>query len=158
MAQLNAVARQVTLKNGTVLNLKPLNPLVLERFRTYNKGRPEPPIQEVKYADGSVAKEPNPNDPEYLAALASWDYERGLRITNYILVEGVSDVPPQEFIDEYSEYFPESTAKEMKYLWVSSLVVDQEELTELIAYIVGQTVPTKGGLEEAANTFQGDGK
>ncbi len=158
MATLNAEKRQVTLNNGVVLTLRPLMPLVLERFRTNTRGRPVPPKQTVTYADGSTSTEDNPNDPEYLKAMAEWELERGMRVTNYILVEGIVENPSEEFMEQYREYFPDATAKELKYLWIASLLPDQDELTDLITAIVGQTMPTREGLEEAANTFQGDGK
>jgi hypothetical protein len=72
----------------------------------------------------------------------------------YVLTEGVEENPPKDFIKRYKElYFPDATTDELKYLWVASFVPDQDDVSLLMRAIMGQTIPTSEGLEEAAATF-----
>lgn len=36
---------------------------------------PPPPLNEVDYGDGKIKQEPNPSDPDYLAAMRRWQAE-----------------------------------------------------------------------------------
>lgn len=150
--------RTITFEDGTTVKLRKLSTLVIERLRADERGKPKPPIQEVTYANNVTAQEENPNDPEYLEKVDSWRANRAFLLMRYVISEGIDGTPPESFLTNYREnYFPEATDTELKYLWIATLIPDQEEMTNLMRVIMGQTVPTPEGLAEAADTFPSDG-
>ncbi len=151
--------RTVTFEDGPTLKLLKLSSLVVERIQSDEKGKPQIPVLEVTYADGQKGQETNANDPEYLLADARWRMGKSYLLMRYVLTEGIAGKPPKEFIKRYRElYFPEASDDELKYMWVASLLPDQDDIAVLMRAIMGQTIPTGEGLEEAAATFPGDGE
>lgn len=148
--------RTVTVEGGVTFHLRRISTLILERLRADVHGRPTPPIQTVTYANGATAEEANPNDPDYLRAMQEWELARAYKVTRYTLTEGIVEEAPKEFSKRYRElYFPEATEDELKYLWVCSHLSDQDAAVELMKIIVGQTIPTEQGFEQAKETFPG---
>lgn len=72
------------------------------------------------------------------------------RSLQFIYNVGVKGQPPREYVDEYGQYFPGSTDTEMKYLWVSSLIPD-DDVEAFTQAVMSYTAPTAKGMEEAAN-------
>lgn len=155
--QVNYDDRSVVL-GETTLHLKPVSPLILERLQSNQTGMPQPPVVDVELAGGRKRKEANPNDPDYQASLARWRTAQGVKMFEYCFSFGVVERPPKEFVDGHRYFFPEATEFEMQYLWIGSLVGDENELTGLLNAVIGQTNVTREGLEEAKARFPGDGE
>lgn len=130
-----------------VMSGKRITALMLERVA--NQGKPRIPEVEVTVL-GKKRSQPNANHEGYLAQLKEWESESKLRSLQFIYNVGVKGQPPQDFIDEYSDYFPGSTDAEMKYLWVSSLIPD-DDVELFTEAVMGYTAPTTKGIEEAGN-------
>lgn len=151
--------RTVTFEDGPTVKLRKLSSLVVERIQSDEKGKPQIPVQEVRYANDQTAQEANPNDPDYLLELSKWQINKSYLLMRYVLTEGIVENPPKDFIKRYKElYFPDASNDELKYMWVASFVPDQDDISLLMKAIMGQTIPTGEGLEEAAATFQGNGE
>ncbi len=159
LPQVNYERRVFIARDGTELHLQRLSSMILERLNADQTGKPAIPKVEVKIAGKHTRMELNPEDSAYKAALQNWERERNTRLVKYVFVHGITDDAPRAFVEDHREYFPEASDRDLKYLWIASLV-DQhvEDLQALIEAITGQTEITEGGLEEATNSFRGDGR
>jgi len=89
---------EITLKNGIVLGLKPLPPLLTQaigaRFQT-----PKPPKM---WIEEKGREEENPNDPEYLRELQRIEDEQDLAVNDLVMGAGthVISVPEGYFMPE----------------------------------------------------------
>lgn len=135
------------------LSGKPITGLMLERVA--NQGKPSIPKVEVLLLGKHRQLESNPNDPNYQAALAEWETESRLRTLKYIFTLGVKAQPPQDFIDEQNAFFPAMNDLEMKYLYVASLIPD-DDIDAFTEAVMGRTMPTAKGMDEVADSFRSD--
>lgn len=142
--------------NGNVIPLsgKEINYLILQQIQ--NQGKPAIPKREVTIGGKYKQVEENPQDPAYLKALEDWHSETGIRAGRYLFTVGVKGQPDAAFWEEYADFFPDATTSEKKYLWVCSLVPN-DDLPRLIEAIMGQTMPTEKGLEQSAESFRSEG-
>ena len=77
----------------------------------------------------------------------------------YLFIHGVENDPPKDFVEDHREYFPEANLRDMKYLWIGSLVdQDPEDISMLSEAITGQLGITEAGLEKATASFPDDGE
>lgn len=136
--------------NGNELELsgKQVNALVLQMIQ--NQGKPGVPKIETTIGGKYKQVEDNPNDPNYQQALAEWRNESGIRVGRYLFSVGVKGQPPEAFVLEHAEFFPDASASDLKYLWVASQVPN-EDIGALCEAIMSQTIPTEKGLSAAAN-------
>lgn len=130
------------------LSDKPVNSLIVERLM--REGKPKIPLVEVVLLGKHRQLEPNPNHEGYKAQLAEWEAESNTRLAHYLFVVGVKGQPPVAFVEEYRTYFPDATEGEMKYLWVSSRVPN-EDVATFIEIMMGRAFPTAKGVDESAN-------
>lgn len=146
-------------RDGVELKLARVSAIILERLNADQSGKPKPPLVEVKIAGKHTRQESNPDDPEFKEALESWNRERSTQVVKYVFTHGVENEPPEAFLEEHREYFPEATRRDLKYLWVASLV-DQvpTDVSKLVEAITGQTLVTQEGLETAMQSFPSDGR
>lgn len=135
-------------KDEIQLSDKPVNGLVVERLA--QDGKPSIPLVEVKLVGGRKQFEAHPGHEGYKAQLAEWQQESRIRILKYLFCLGVKGKPPQEFVDEHYNFFPNATELEMKYLWIASLVPD-DDIDPLTEAIMGRTLPTTKAVDEVAN-------
>ena len=150
--------RTFTTRNGTELQLRPISSLILERLSSDKSGKPKVPRVEVTIGGSHTRLEDNPNDPEYVRALAEWNKESSMRLVKYVFVHGVANSPPDAFVEEHVEYFPDASERDIKYLWIGSLVDEYaEDIKLLVQTITGQTSITEEGLEQAIASFPRDG-
>lgn len=146
-------------RDGTELHLRPVSGIVLERLNADQSGKPQIPVVEVKIAGKHTRREPNPNDPAYIDAVRDWQKNLNMRAIKYAFVHGVIEDPPDDFVEDHREYFPEATRGDMKYLWIGSKVdQDAGDLEMLVEAITGQTSVTPRGVETAVDSFPSDGK
>lgn len=125
-----------------------ISSLMLERVT--NEGKPKIPRKEVLLLGKHKELQANASDPDYLALVDEWKAEQNIKVMRYIFVVGVKGQPPSSFIDEQRQFFPEYTDLDMKYLWVTSLLPD-EDIDKFTEAVMGQALTTTKGLEEAAN-------
>lgn len=135
---------------GTEIELsgKLITILVLERIA--NQGKPKIPMVEVTLIGGRKQLEANPNHEGYKAQLAEWEDDSRMRQLRYVYTMGVKGKPSQEFIDEQRSFFPTADDIELKYLWVASLIPN-DDIAAFSEAVTGQMLPTAKGIEEAAN-------
>lgn len=129
---------------------KRINQFMLERLK--NQGKPTIPMKEVTLLGKHRQMEANPNDPGYLARLAEWESESGINAMMYILTLGVKGAPPADFIEDQRTFFPDASDNMFKYLWVTSLVPD-DDVEALAEAIISFSLPTEKGLQDAADSF-----
>lgn len=146
-------------RSGIELELVKVPYLVLERLMNDKSGRPKPPIVEVTIAGKYKHREPNPNDEGYKQALAEWESEYQFRLFRYLFSQGVRCDVPSEFVKTHLEFFPGSSDAFLQYLWVCTLLEDDaDEIAALSDAIMGQSMPTQSGLQDAANGFRRNGQ
>lgn len=127
---------------------KRINSLVLERIS--NDGKPRIPMVEVTLVGKHKQLEAHPHDEGYLALLAEWEEGRRVLVLRYLFLMGVKDEPDQEFIDDQRQFFPNASAADMKYLYIASLIPD-DDIDTFMEAVMGQTMATQKGLETSAN-------
>jgi hypothetical protein len=127
--------------------------LMLERV--LNAGKPTVPHIEITLLGKHKEVQENRNDPSYLQALKDWESEQQLRMMRYVFDVGVNGAPPDWFVDEQLDYFPNASRVDLKYLWVASRIPDSD-LQAFSEAIVGRTIATAKGLEEAAESFRSE--
>lgn len=130
------------------LSGKPVSALMLERLA--NEGKPKIPMVEVTLMGKHKQLEAHPNDPSYQALLEEWSMESKMKTMRYLFIMGVKGQPPEDFIAEQREFFPNATANDFKYLWVASLIPD-EDIDVFMEAVIGRSIPTAKGLEQSAN-------
>lgn len=155
---LNVETAVFTTSNGYAIQLKrPSNitSLVLERVK--QEGKPKIPMVEVTIGGKYKQLEANPNDENYKRLLEEWGVESGIRTMRFLYQLGTVVTVPDDFMDERRDFFPNATAGDWKYLYICSLVPDQdiEYLTEAI---MSMNMPTARGLQEAADSFRHNGE
>lgn len=134
--------------NEVQLSGQVISSLMLERVT--NEGRPKIPHQEVTLLGKHKELHANPNDPGYIALLNEWQNEQNVRVLRYVFVVGTKGLPPPDFVEAHRQFLPDATDLDMKYLWVSSLIPD-EDIDQFTSAILGKGLTTQKGLEEAAN-------
>lgn len=134
--------------NELELSGKRVSSLMLERL--VNEGKPRIPMKEVLILGKHKQMEATPNDPGYLALVAQWESDQRISILIYVFTIGVKGTPDEEFIEEQRAFFPDASDTMMKYLYVTSLLPD-EDIDKLAEAIIGQGSPTAKGIDEAAN-------
>lgn len=142
-------------RSGVELEMsgKQVSSLILERIG--NEGKPRIPLIEVTVLTKKTV-EYHPQDAGYVAALAEWEQDARIKTMRYMYTMGVKtpDIP-EEFIEDHRSYFPNATAQDMKYLYIASLIPD-EDIEKFTEAVMGQTMPTQKGTEEAADSFRSD--
>lgn len=160
--------------SGAELGFKAIPPLILERLLSESergkpkpplvepgslddeptyKDKPKPPMVEVTIGGKHKVMQAHPNDVDYQAQLAAWTKEQQFLIFRYLFSAGIAVAVPADFEADHREFFPNVSTAYMKYLYVASLIPDDEDLVVLSQLIMGQTIPTQAGLEDAAATF-----
>lgn len=137
-----------------------LRPVSLFKMRAiaaeWNKKKPMPPPIQVEIGNGRFATDYNEKDKNYLHCLEIWETEASDANIKYVVLAGVSDNPPQSFIDDHRAMFPDETMEDIRLYWLTSIPPDK--FSELANLLMGQTNVTQEGLKEAAATFQGEGE
>lgn len=77
----------ITLSNGVVLKLKPVAPLAI-REAALRVPRPKPPIVQIHQNGVEGREEQNLSDPDYVAAVASFENEQQMAVANIMFLMG----------------------------------------------------------------------
>lgn len=134
------------------LSDKPISSLIVERLQ--NEGKPKIPMVEVTLLGKHKQMEPHVGHEGYQARLVEWQSESQMAVLRYLFILGTKGTPPPEFVEEQRTFFPGATDLEMKYLWVASRLPD-EDMELFTEAVMGRSLPTAQGLQEAANSFRG---
>lgn len=139
----------VTSKGDEIeLSGNPISSLMLERIT--NEGKPKIPRKEVLLLGKHKEMQANANDPDYLALLEEWKSEQNVKVLRYVFVVGAKGQPPQEFVDTQRLFFPDANEIDLKYLYISSLLPD-EDIDLFSNVVIGKNLPTAQGINDAAN-------
>ncbi len=139
----------VTSKGGEIeLSGQPISSLMLERIT--NEGKPKIPMIEVTLLGKHKQIQANPNEPGYLALMEEWRSEQNVKVMRYVFVIGAKGQPPQDFIEAQQQFFPDAGDTELKYLWVSSRLPD-EDIDKFTEVVMGKNLATTKGVNEAAD-------
>lgn len=142
----------ITSRNTEIeLSGNAVSSLMLERIT--NAGKPKIPMVEVTLLGKHKQMQANPNEPGYLALLKEWENEQNVNMMRYVFNVGAKGQPPQEFIELQAPFFPDATSADFKYLWVSSKLPD-EDINSFIETILGKSIATAKGVEQAADSFR----
>lgn len=145
----------ITSRNEEIeLSDRPVSALVVKQL-TQN-GKPKIPMVKVTLLGRHEQLEANPNDPGYKALLAEWETDVETRILKYLFTVGVKGSAPQPFIEEHLAFFPDATDMDLKYLWVCSLVPN-DDIEAISDAIMGRMLPTAKGVAASAESFRSDG-
>ncbi|MCI0347918.1 MAG: hypothetical protein L0Z53_00700, partial [Acidobacteriales bacterium] len=80
--------------------------------------------------------------------------ENQMRLFRYLFSKGVNADVPDVIAREFREYFPDASDGMVKYLYVvDCLENDEDDIAALADAVMGQTMPTASGLEDAARKF-----
>jgi len=138
--------------DGVVLELKQLNTLVLMHVFSPNRGKPKPPKIKVRLAGGHERYEDHAEDEAYLERVAEWQTGHSLQGLMFLFNYGILNMPPPEFHDQIADLYDEGlSTKDVKFLWVAGLAEKPQTQEALIEAIMGLSVPTEEGLDEAEN-------
>lgn len=146
----------VRFPSGKGMVIQQVSALAIQTIQTSARGKPSVPWAEFELR-GRMKREPNPDDPTYRADLKKWESERGTRLMQYVITNGVIGDPPEDFAAEYESYIDVENAAEVKMLWVGTLL-NNEEAEALTTAIVELASPTEEGISQAEETFSGDGE
>lgn len=166
-----------TFSDGTTVHLRGIPPLMLIAAQS-DVGKPQPPKRIVNMAGGGKREvERKDNEPvlseeeiealkdpkkreeerayrEYRLALAQWENDAQLRMARIVFLQGVEEGPGAEdvalwraigFRDDF----------EIKYAWLASKLRTFDEVSDFFDTVIGLTMPTDEGIEQAEALFQG---
>lgn len=157
------VADRMTLTNGIVLKLKPVSGLLLRRASS-QVPKPEVPMWENTEAG---RMEPNPNHPDYVAALNDYTEAVGMAAMNVMFIIGtaVLEVPegfPTQESDTWLEalQFLDIAVKDNgpgRYLdWLKYVALaDAEDLIALADAVARLSGLTENDVMSAVDSFRG---
>lgn len=159
MSDINLDERTYTTRMGVVLALQPISPIIVMRLRSDKWGMPQPPVEEVAVGPKQkLVKQANKEDPDYKERLRQWEIDQNEKILIYAWSQGIKTNPPKKDLDLMIELFPGASENQLKYLWVSSVLGDDDDIAELTEAIISQSVVTEQGIRDAEETFPSNGQ
>lgn len=155
MSKVDRESKRVKFRAGArTIILKPI-PQTLLADAMSEDGKPEPPMKEIEYLGGVVREEPDEKDVEYQKRYQMWQTTYNVRMLRLCIALGVDTIdgppPDQNVIAQIEAAYGKLSSQELQMRWVMYLIGDQ--ITGFLNLALGQTVPTKEGLEEAEERF-----
>lgn len=139
---------------GKHLTLKPIPPLLLQRFLLEWKKkypRPSPPPREMKVGDEIIAV-PNSADPYFQVLLQDWEEEQGSAQVDFFLYYGILDNPPDDWTPDEVFYLEgQLTRIKRKAIWLSEFLESVDDITDITEAIQSLNMVTDKGLETSKN-------
>lgn len=147
------------LSTGYAVHVRKVGPYTREAIAR-SLPRPTPPLVAADYGDGTIVREPNDADPDYIAAIAAWEIELQTRSVDVLLRLGVVAEIDQAALDDVKAIF-EITGLEFpadeKLGYIRHVLIGCDaDLVHLAAAITGISQPTEGAVADHAATFPGD--
>lgn len=143
-----------TFPNGVTVGLQPIPIMTFQLIAADTTGKPQVPVV-TSVIRGQSVKERNPDDPAYIAALTAWESAHNTRLLRLCILKGIADSPPDEDAQRIADEYGVTTAADIKCLWVSEMLPDEQSIARFSEAVLSQTVITKAGLEHAAESFRG---
>jgi hypothetical protein len=153
-----------TTRSGEVLQIRPVSQLTISNVLSQlTGGVPLPPVQRVETVDGP-RDIPNPNHPDYLAALQNMDVKQAFYIIAVYIQFGVKVNLTEEQLEDVRDLQANNElinpgAPENKfpnYLYVSTICDTMEELQELVQAIQSINTPTEAQVAKHVDAFRVD--
>lgn len=160
-----AIPTEITLVTGVVLALRPVPPLAIRQAII---SVPEPKVPMVRIPDREDL-EPNPNDPDYLAALAVRELKQFLVTSEVMLLLGTSvcSVPDNAYGPESDEWVEpmreglgmevDTSNKHKRYLsWLRFYAIATErDSFRVLDAVTAMSGVTELEVQRAADAFRG---
>lgn len=142
--------RSYETESGETLEFRPVSSWTIHHIDTkWEQCKPLPPKIKTE-----LGEDENPTDSKYQHELTMWRSSKAADINETCVRLGVVSEPPAEFVQLYSEEFPEIEPRNIKVHWVYSLLGLKVE--EFFEVLTGQTTVTEKGLADSAKTFPSD--
>jgi hypothetical protein len=154
---------EITLSSGVVLRAKKANPITLIRVMTRTP-RPKPPVVFMKTMGREME---NPDDPDYIERVKSWELESNAQVLNALILlgtelvrvpKGVSKPDDQDWMDKYRllDMPMRPDDKHWRYLtWVTFIAATDEKDLDLIQDAVGKLTGMAEVDVKSAEQFPG---
>lgn len=155
MSTKNRERKRVKFRAGArSIILKPI-PQTLLADAMSEDDKPQPPMKEREYIGGVIREEPDESDEEYKQKMQLWQATYNVRMLRVCIAFGVDEIegPPAEpkVMGQIEAAYGKQSSAELRMRWVMYLIGDNIE--GFLNLALGQTVPTKEGLEEAEERF-----
>lgn len=136
---------QFVLGSGVTLTLRPIPPILLERFpMDYADHVPPPEPPTITLKNGQPWK--NINDPQFAKMYTAWEQRQQVAYVDYLIMAGVETEPPDDW--EQNSFYPYQH-KSRKVAWVEGMVATAEELGELAEMIASLKTATAKAIVDA---------
>jgi hypothetical protein len=154
----------ITLSTGVVLRLRRPSPMVVATaMRKVAKDEPKPPMV---HNENKGRDEPNPNDPDYLAAHRAWTAEAGIRSLGSLLPTGtILEEKPDGIVGPDDEDYADLMAsmgidpaagKYTRYVqWVLHVACGKDDIAPLGIALLRRAGVSEEDVREAEETFPG---
>lgn len=141
--------------DGEVIGIQGVSSTLIFDLQS-DAGKPAPPLKERIFAGGTKVKMPDETDPAYQQAVAMWQVGKAAQFARVLIAEGVIDWPPE---DEVQKWVGRgiTNPEEIKHKWIASKLWNDELSSDFFAAVTGLTMPTDEGIDDAEESFPGDG-
>lgn len=156
MSKLDPKARTYTTQSGRVFKLRKVSAMAMAPLTSDFDRKPVAPIIEVMIAGKFPRESVNYGDPHYQAELQYWQQEIQTRAMVNLINEGIDEEVAEEELARIRQHAPMANDADVKYLWAMQFV-DANEMDKLAEAIMGQSLPTEAGMQQAAAEFPGTG-
>lgn len=152
-------SRTYTTRRGVVLTLRPIPLTLIRQIKNDKWGMPQPPVETVRIGPKKTpVKQTNPDDPAYKLAFAKWEEDCNFRFLAYVFTRGIETEPDPADVERLQEFTPGASPALLKNAWIMEQLADDDEMGTLAELIMGQTMPTQEGVNEAEAEFRSDGE
>lgn len=144
--------------NGRTIKTKEIPSLRLMRVygdRTGEPVEPTPPLKPMTYGGNITRDEPDPTDPEYVElhdrweeAHSAWALGKNQRLIMFVLLSGIDEPVPPGFEEEVETFTPGASKASIRFDYYCTLIPN-EEVDWAVEALVGRTLATDKGVEEA---------
>lgn len=141
--------------SGVTFELRPIPPLNFDDFNhAYDERYPPPipPLSEINVA-GKMIAQPDSRDPYFVMRLEQWGAKKEAAVRHFLLVRGVVNDPPPDYVPDASLYSGDLSRGTLKALWISDQLHTVNDITALIEAIQSINAVTDGGLEDSKNVM-----
>lgn len=162
MSKVQELVPHVVKDTGITLMIRKVSPLLgAELQRAFP--RPQPPLQEVDYGDGKKVMEPNPANPDYAKAVATYESDLEIKLQSLLIKRGVvielgeeEKAAVKELRAFWKTEFSKELDKDDKTVYVSFIALGtREDTEELINAIMRRSQPTEAATAEVKANFPG---
>lgn len=135
--------------SGVAFELRPIPPLNFDDFNhAYDERYPPPipPLSEINVA-GKIIAQPDSRDPYFVMRLEQWGAKKEAAVRHFLLVRGVVNDPPADYVPDGSLYSGDLSRGTLKALWISDQLHTVKDITALIEAIQSINTVTDAGLD-----------